>query len=150
MTRTTAISESPYCVFKIQIIQGLSCCTGSPNLSKSKMVCIPFIRPNALHFFFFFLWCPKRSLSIQINLSQYSCVKRSLVASSSHENLNYKTTTKLHVFKHAINPQKCFIFSYRPQNTFKQYLANPCRATPVLPAVFIGTPKLQRVNSFSV
>ena len=33
---------------------------------------------------------------------------------------------------------------------FKQYLANPCRATPVLPAVFIGTPKLQRVNSFSV
>ena len=62
-----------------------------------------------------FFWCPKRSLSIQINLSQYSCVKRSLVASSSHENLNYKTTTKLHVFKHAINPQKCFIFSYRPQ-----------------------------------
>ena len=62
-----------------------------------------------------FFWCPKKSLSIQINLSQYSCVKRSLVASSSHENLNYKTTTKLHVFKHAINPQKCFIFSYRPQ-----------------------------------
>ena len=48
-------------------------------------------------------------------MSQYSCVKRSRIASSSHENLNYKTTTKLHVFKHAINPQKCFIFSYRPQ-----------------------------------
>ena len=26
----------------------------------------------------------------------------------------------------------------------------PCRATPVSPAVFIGTPKLQRVNSFSI
>ena len=48
-------------------------------------------------------------------MSQYSCVKRSRIASSSHENLNYNTTTKLHLFKHAMNPQKCFIFSYRPQ-----------------------------------
>ena len=67
------------------------------------------------YYYYYFFLVSQKSLSIQINLSQYSCVKRSLIASSSHENLNYNTTTKLHLFKHAINPQKCFIFSYRPQ-----------------------------------
>ena len=34
---------------------------------------------------------------------------------------------------------------------FKQYLANPCRAMRVLPAVFIGTPlQRSRVNSYFV
>ena len=65
--------------------------------------------------FFLFFWCPKKSLSIQINLSQIRYAKRSLIASNSHKNWHYKTTTKLHLFKHAIISQKCFIFSHRPR-----------------------------------